>query len=700
MQGRGDGLGRVAVLVGLVASLVAVSDAGAQDDSQPTGSSFGDVEGHWAADHISALDHLGVLEGTECGEAMLCPDSPLKRETMAVWLVRVLDGSDPEPVDDTRFLDVDGSHRWAAHIERFAELGVTDGYGDGTYRPDVTVSRAQMASFLARAFELPAAEPAGFGDIAGDTHEDNINRVAAVGITTGCGDGTNYCPNRQTSRAQMAVFIGRALDYVDSRHAQSTAVAPATLAVGGKHSCMVRTDGTVACWGDNEYGQAEAPNGTFNSVAAGREHSCGLRSDDTIVCWGRNQVGGSYIGQADPPAGAFKSVAAAGDVSCGLRIDDTLQCWGDNYGQADPPAGTFKSIAVGGSHSCGVRTDETVACWGSNYSYRYERAVRDNVYAGQADPPSGAFGSVAVGNEHSCGVRTDGTLACWGANVGTTCTGGDTGNYRCRGERDGRAEPPGGTFKSVAAGWRHTCGLRSDDTVDCWGRLSQGRIVEAPRGTFKTVETAGRFTCGLRSDDRLACWGDTTHPRQVREPSGGTYKAIAVGWAHSCAVRADETAVCWTHGSDPNSRGEAVPPDPPFVALTAGTGYVCGLRSDGTADCWGWDWLGRTQVPDGRFEAVSAGNAHGCVLRPGGTVDCWGPTRREFLGVTFDRGQQHPPRGTFKTISSGAWHTCGVRSDDTIECWGDNDEGQADPPAGTFKAVSSGGIYTCGCAQR
>ena len=219
MRSRGDGLGRVAVFMGLVvlaASLVAVSDAGAQDDLQPSGSSFSDVEGHWAADYISALDDLGVLEGTECGEAMLCPDAPLKRETMAVWLVRVLDGSDPEPVEGTRFFDVDGSHRWAAHIERFAELGVTDGYGDGTYRPDVTVSRAQMAAFLARAFELPAAEPAGFGDIEGDFHEDNINRVAAVGITTGCGDGTNYCPNRQTSRAQMAVFIGRALDYVDS----------------------------------------------------------------------------------------------------------------------------------------------------------------------------------------------------------------------------------------------------------------------------------------------------------------------------------------------------------------------------------------------------------------------------------------------------------------------------------------------------
>ena len=91
---------------------------------------------------IVGLEDEGIFDGTECGEAMFCPSTLLKRETMAVWMVRVLDGSDPAPVTGTRFPDVDGSHRWAAHIERFAELGGTTGYTDGTFRPDVTVSRA------------------------------------------------------------------------------------------------------------------------------------------------------------------------------------------------------------------------------------------------------------------------------------------------------------------------------------------------------------------------------------------------------------------------------------------------------------------------------------------------------------------------------------------------------------------------------
>ena len=56
--------------------------------------------------------------------------------------------------------------------------------------------------------------------------------------------------------------------------------------VGGIHSCGLRTDGTITCWGRNSEGQADAPEGTFNAVSAGEDHSCGLRTNDTIICWG------------------------------------------------------------------------------------------------------------------------------------------------------------------------------------------------------------------------------------------------------------------------------------------------------------------------------------------------------------------------------------------------------------------------------
>ena len=135
---------------------------------------------HSAAVH--ALDSRGVFEGTLCGEGMFCPWEPLSRADMAVWLVRVVDGADPAPVTTTRFSDVAGDHPHAAFIERFAELGITEGCVTEPLRycPDDNVTRAQMASFLVRAFELASAGRAGFTDVtAGGAHSANIVALAA-----------------------------------------------------------------------------------------------------------------------------------------------------------------------------------------------------------------------------------------------------------------------------------------------------------------------------------------------------------------------------------------------------------------------------------------------------------------------------------------------------------------------------------------
>ena len=70
-------------------------------------------------------------------------------------------------------------------------------------------------------------------------------------------------------------------------------------------------------------GESDAPPGEFTAVSGGDEHSCGLRTDATIVCWGNNQDD-----QADAPPGEFTAVSAGGAHSCGLRTDSTVTCWG------------------------------------------------------------------------------------------------------------------------------------------------------------------------------------------------------------------------------------------------------------------------------------------------------------------------------------------------------------------------------------
>ncbi len=101
-------------------------------------------------------------------------------------------------------------------INYIASIGVTVGCNPaGTlYCPSRDVTRAQMASFLARAFNLPATATDYFSDDDASIHEVDINRLAASGITLGCNPpaNTSYCPNREVSRAEMATFLVRALD--------------------------------------------------------------------------------------------------------------------------------------------------------------------------------------------------------------------------------------------------------------------------------------------------------------------------------------------------------------------------------------------------------------------------------------------------------------------------------------------------------
>ena len=79
--------------------------------------------------------------------------------------------------------------------------------------------------------------------------------------------------------------------------------------------------------------------GEFASVSAGWFHSCGVRTDGSVECWGVNvDWEGNVVGQATPPGSSFTSVSAGWFHSCGVRTDGSVECWGNNdFGQADPP---------------------------------------------------------------------------------------------------------------------------------------------------------------------------------------------------------------------------------------------------------------------------------------------------------------------------------------------------------------------------
>ena len=96
-------------------------------------------------------------------------------------------------------------------MQRIHSAGITNGCEASLFCPEQNLSRAEMAAFIARAYALGAGPSAGFADTVGHPFEDEIDRLAAAGITFGCSSSA-YCPYDAVTRGQMAAFLQRAAE--------------------------------------------------------------------------------------------------------------------------------------------------------------------------------------------------------------------------------------------------------------------------------------------------------------------------------------------------------------------------------------------------------------------------------------------------------------------------------------------------------
>jgi alpha-tubulin suppressor-like RCC1 family protein len=138
----------------------------------------------------------------------------------------------------------------------------------------------------------------------------------------------------------------------------SGAAFPETYSAGYFHSCAIRSDHTVVCWGagmidtdsDPDFGQSMAPSGSFTQISAGDFHTCGIKTDGSLACWGagmEGDAGGIHFGQSIPPVGLGRvnQVSAGGRHTCAVKADGSVACWGKNTEQqSSAPSGVFTQV--------------------------------------------------------------------------------------------------------------------------------------------------------------------------------------------------------------------------------------------------------------------------------------------------------------------------------------------------------------------
>ena len=588
----------------------------------------------------------------------------------------------------------------------------------------------------------------------------------------------NRCSTFDETCASHRRYLHAAGDSSDACVAASCAANPiVALSAGGSASCVLRQSGGVSCWGRNDDGQlgdgTVTPRSASVSVsgltdaialAAGERHACAVRAAGTVVCWGADDTGqlgdGGGADQQTPiavpgVAGATAVVAGSG-FSCALLADRSAVCWGDDsdgeIGDGAPSTtpraptpvmglGGARSLSAHWQHTCAIVSDGSVACWGSNASGQLGDGTVVNRAQPVAVPGLQNVVAIATGLSHTCAM-TAGAVHCWGDNsqgqLGSNASGSSGSTMQPMTQPT--LVPIVIDPVAIAAGAQHTCAVRLNGQVLCWGQNSSGQLGNGSMSSLPepvpvtgltngvNVTAGATFSCATTNDGAIFCWGDdhygqlgTGHDVVRPLPTTVAVSAdeVTAGGAHSCAVgRAAASGgtngfLCW--GSDQagqlgdNGDEDRSLPGPlgvPLVAgaISAGALHSCAVDSSAALWCWGRGSSGQlgpghlvdtpfpieVALPSGADQAtaVASGGAHSCVLiNPsdglGGEIFCFGDNSYGQLGDGTLTSRPTPvlvPLGPgavrATAVSAGADHTCAIDVTGQPWCWGRGDSGQ------------------------
>lgn len=390
------------------------------------------------------------------------------------------------------------------------------------------------------------------------------------------------------------------------------------------------------------------------AVAAGNDHTCALLATGEVACWGwavHRQLG-SAASPTDcndgcqptpvmvPNIVAATAISAAGNFSCALIGDGEVECWGENlFGQLGngtlydsfptPVDGIETAVAISTAdyHACALLENSTVKCWGLNSAGQ----LGDGTFGGpEACGPGhiscstvpvevqGLTNATAIaaggqyGAEHTCAVRSDKHVLCWGGNgVGQLGSGMSDGPEECNPPFEFCSTTPTATsgltdVLGLSAGEFDTCALASAGSVHCWGLNSGGQLGVGTDSGPEQCKPNGNYC--------------STVPVTVTGLSHATF--IVSGGEHNCALLEGGPVRCWGSNRWGNlGTGSTVGPDRCEVlrqACSTEPVEVAGIADATYIDAGG---------------GYQDGAEHTCAVVAGGGVKCWGSNRSGQLGT-------------------------------------------------------------------
>ncbi|MFL5304106.1 MAG: RCC1 domain-containing protein [Polyangia bacterium] len=341
------------------------------------------------------------------------------------------------------------------------------------------------------------------------------------------------------------------------------------------------------------------------AIAAGSNHTCALRSDGKVFCWG--DIVTAKAPELVQLSKAAVAVSSGGGSSCALLSDATVVCWGVNYAgqlgngtfassptpvpvQGLPAPAAATAIAVGTQNACAI-SGGAVYCWGDNSSGQLGDGMVSTTGVPMAVRVSGLVSAtkVAVGYFAACAVA-GGKVYCWGNPAfGDLGNGTDTGDFSVPQLVTVTGTP---SIAAIAAGYYAACLVETGGAVYCWGDNASGTLGRG--GNNQTLP-------------------QSAVPGKVS--GNGLATGVSIGGdvpAQACALDGDGAVQCWGNNlwgelgngvsADDHSADSFVPVSvvglpAAAIAISAGTGHTCAVVNSGAVWCWGLNGYG--QLGDG-----------------------------------------------------------------------------------------------------